>query len=55
LAIADVLREKVGAILNSHANPKTFIDIKTYRKLNALLMNQLTNKSETWCGRETYA
>jgi hypothetical protein len=52
LAIADVLEEKAGAILNSHANPKTFTDIKTHRKLNALLINQLTNKSETWHGWE---
>jgi hypothetical protein len=52
LAKADVLEENVGAILNSHANLNTFTDIKTYRKLNALLMNQLTNKSEIWCGRE---
>jgi len=50
--IADVLEEKAGAILNSHANPKTFTDIKTHRKLNALLINQLTNKSEAWHGWE---
>ena len=53
LAIDDLLEEKVGAILNRRANPKTFTDVKTYRKLNALLMNQLINKSETWRGRET--
>jgi hypothetical protein len=52
--IADVLEEKDVAFLNRHANSKTFSDIKTCRKLNALLINQLTNKSETWCGRETY-